>query len=616
MFSKKTTVICLLLILCSTFLFSGGEQEVVTEEKETISEIEGLIKIEYKPWECGVKGGRFVYATNEEPKTLNDFISAETSSGNITERTVTGAFSRNMVTLEFEMECCEAYEISEDEKTITVQIRKDLRWSDGVPITAKDFVFGMNHVVLRKDVASNSRDGNLVNDVPIIVKLIDDYTYSVTLDTVYAGIISSASMVPAPIHIFGPAIGWTEDMGFDYEYHMEDGEIIEENPHNLNYAAIRQMWGVGCDPKEIVCSGPWVIDAYIPGQKVVLKPNPYYFKKDANGTRLPYMDELVILICSDTDTVMAKFQAGEVDFYISRGEDVSILLDKTDRDYNLYDAGPAAQTNFWVMNQNPNAEDVSPEVIKWTNTKKFRQAMGQIVDRQTIIDNIAYGFGYPQYSFVPTYSPYYWKDAPNNAFKYNPDNARALLDELGWVDTDGDGIREDDEGNKISIRLTTNSGHRVREAIGEMLVQEAKDVGIEILFQPQDFNTIVSKLFAGNDWDSIIIGLTGSVDPISGANVFPSRGYLHMIEPLQKKPRREWEAAVDAAWKVANNTTNEDQRKRGFQTIQEIWIDELPWIYTYNPSRVYAIDKKLGNAMPRAISRYEWDYISEYVYWK
>ena len=616
MFLKKTTVICLLLIFCTTLLFSGGEQEVVTEEENAISEIEGLIHIEYKDWDCGKKGGRFVIATNEEPKSLNDYISAEMSTGDITERTITAAFVRNMVTLEHQKECCVDYKISEDEKTCTIYLRKDLKWSDGVPITAKDFVFGMNHVILRKEVGSNRRDGNLVNDIPVLAKVIDDYTYSVTLDTVYAGILDRASMVPAPIHIFGPAIGWTEDMGFDYEYHWEDGVIVEENPHNLDYGAIRSLWGVGCDPKEIVSCGPFMIDSYVPGQKVVLKANPYYFKKDANGTRLPYVDELVVLICADTDTMMAKFQAGEVDFYSARGEDVSILLDKTDKDYNMYDAGAAAQTNFLVFNQNPNAEDVPEHVIRWTNTKKFRQAMGQIIDRETIINNIAYGFGYPQYSFIPTCSPYYWQEAPNKAFKYNLDNARALLDELGWVDTDGDGIREDNEGIKLSIRLTTNSGARQREAIGEMLVQEAKKIGVEILYQPQDFNTMVAKLMSGNDWEGIIIGLTGSVDPISGANVFPSRGFLHMIEPLQEKPRREWEKRVDEAWKVANNTTSDAQRKKGFQTIQEIWIDELPWIYTYNPSRVYAIDKNLGNAMPRAISRYEWDYISEYVYWK
>ena len=615
MFSKKTTVICLLLILCSTFLFSGGEQEVVTEE-ETISEVEGLIKIEYKAWECGKKGGRFVIATNEEPKSLNYFISAEMSTSDIVDRTVTAAFKRNIVTLEYDLNCCEGYEISEDEKTCTVYLRKDLKWSDGVPITAKDFVFGLNHVVLRKDVGSNERDGNLVNDVPIVAKLIDDYTYSITLDTIYADILGAANIVPAPIHVMAPLIGWTEDMGYEYQYHLEDGVIVEENPNELDYGAIRSMWGVGSNPKDIVCSGPFTIDNYVPGQKVVLKANPYYFRKDAKGTRMPYIDELVLLICADTDTMMAKFQAGEVDFYSARGEDVSILLDKPDKNYFMYDAGPAAQTNFLVFNQNPNAEDVPEHVIKWANTKKFRQAMGQIVDRETIINNIAYGFGYAQYSFVPTCSPYFWKEAPERAFKYNLDNARALLDELGWVDTDGDGIREDDEGIKISIRLSTNSGARTREAIGEMLVQEAKKVGVELLYQPQDFNTLVSKLMSGNDWEGIIIGLTGSVDPISGANTFPSRGFLHMIEPLQEKPRREWEKAVDAAWKVANNTTNQEQRRRGFQTIQEIWIDELPWIYTFNPARVFAINKNLGNAMPRAISRYEWDYIAEFVYWK
>src|SRR5690606_25510642 len=98
---------------------------------------------------------------------------------------------------------------------------------------------------------------------------------------------------------------------------------------------------------------------------------------------------------------------------------------------------------------------------------------------------------------------------------------------------------------------------------GTSFAQEAANVGIKINFRPIDFNVLVGKLTGSFDWHLILIGLTGSVDPISGSNVYPSYGTLHMIEPNQESPRRAWEQQVDAAWDEANNTTNEAQRKSG-----------------------------------------------------
>ena len=102
----------------------------------------------------------------------------------------------------------------------------------------------------------------------------------------------------------------------------------------------------------------------------------------------------------------------------------------------------------------------------------------------------------------------------------------------------------------------------------------------------------------------ILIGLTGSVDPVSGANVYPSHGGLHMIEPGQESPRRDWEKAVDAAWDEANLTTDDEQRMRGFRTLQEIWIDEVPWAYTFAPAVMHAYRNTLGNVKPHPLNGY------------
>ncbi len=603
-----------LLLFLFLFLGSCGGGEPVVEEGTTqVSQFEGVVEVRYGDYEIGKAGGRLVLTTLSDPKTFFGAVASETSSSEIINRLYMSLIIRSPKDLEWQPMVSESWSFSEDQKTITHKLRKGMKWSDGTPLTAQDFVFTYNQVILREDVGSNSRDGMFVNDLPVKVELIDDYTFSITTDTVYAGILNISGVSPYPRHILGPLIGWTEADGYDYEYELADGEVVEKKADHIDYAALTSFWGVDSDVTTIVGNGPFTIAEYVPSQKVVLKKNPYYYEKDAAGNQLPYLDELVMLIVADQGTMLAKFQSGETDIYPLRGEDYAVLIDKKESlNFEIYNLGPVLGTDFIVMNQNPDATDVKEEVLYWTSNKQFRQAMAHIVDRQAIIDNIAYGFGYPQYSFVPRASPYYWQDVDNKALKYNPERAKKILDELGWTDTDGDGIREDDQGRKISLKMTTNAGNKERESIGVLFVQEAREIGLEINFQPEDFNTMVGKFLSGNDWETGIIGLTGSVDPISGANIYPSNGNLHLIEPNQEKPRREWEKVVDEAWKVANNTTDEAQRKRGWQTIQEVWTDELPWIYTFNATSMRAYDAGLGNIQPRIGGAS----ILQYLYWK
>ena len=597
---------------------SADQVDYVEDTDLKASQFEGVAEIGYDSYEIGKSGGQFVISVLSDPKTLNNALSGETSTTDITRRLYAPAVKRSQLTLEWVPAVAESWEFSDDQKTITLNIRPGLKWSDGEDLDARDFVFTYNHIALRTEVETNSRDGLIVNQLPVTVTLLDNLSFSITSDTVYAGLLNISNFYPSPMHIFGPVIGWEESDGFSYDYDIIDGEVVERKNSKIDYSALNSFWGVDADVSTIVGNGPFIISEYLAGQKVVLKKNPYYYEKDAEGNQLPYLDEIVMLIAADQDTQLAKFQSGETNFFnMGRGEDYAVLIDKKEElDFEIYNVGPAVSTQFITMNQNPDATSVSPEVIYWTSNKSFRKAIAHIVDRQTIINNIAYGFGYPQYSFIPRFSPYYWEDVDDTAIKFNPEEAKRILDDLGWKDSDGDGIREDDKGNKISLRMTTNSGNRVREAIGELFAQEAGKIGIEVVFQPEDFNTMVEKLLSGNDWDIILIGLTGSVDPISGANVYPSSGNLHMIEPNQVKPRREWEKAVDEAWKVANNTLDENQRKEGWQTIQEIWVDELPWIYTFNAAIMHVYDKDLGNIKPRPIDSMNWAGIVQYLYWK
>jgi len=627
---------------------AAAEEAEEAEPAEVVGDTPAeLVPVDFSTgWELGKQGGEFVRSTfGSEPKTLNGVVAAETSTTDVTDFLTAGAIGRDQFTLEYKVNegFGKSYVVSEDELTVTVEIEEGLKWSDGDDLTAEDIVFSLNQLMLREDVGSNSRSGYMIPTeidgypatIPAKAELIDMYTYKLTLPTIRANIVELAGITVYPMHIFGPLIGWDKSMGFDFEYTTEltddDGymyyEMIEVKDPSLDYGAVTSFWGLDSDVTEIVSAGPFVISEYVPGQKIVLGRNPNFYEYDDAGVQLPYLDKVTYIFVEDQDTQLARFLAGELDFLGLRGSDYAVFTqEKLDAlDATLYDVGPVFSTQFLVFNQNPDAaaEDgstvpgtIKPEVYYWTSNREFRMAMAHLIDRETLINNVAFGFGYPQYSFIPRVSPYYWEGSDDAAAKYDPEMAKDILDDLGWVDNDGDGWREDDMGRKIVFELTTNSGNTDREAIGTLFAEDAASVGVQVQFKPEDFNTMVGKLLSGQGWDAIIIGLTGSVDPISGSNVYPSSGNLHMTNPNQSSPGTDWEYEVDQAWGWANNTTDEEQRKLGFEIIQRIWLIENPWIFTYNASAMNAFKNEFGNVYPRPIDGYDWKGILHRMYVK
>ena len=578
--------------------WAGPEVEIEPlAAAEEMNPVDLLEPVDHSAWERGRHGGRFVVTNISDAKTFNPVVAKETSTTDITDRLFAGVVRRSQLTLEWEPALAERWEISEDQKTITLYLRSGLTWSDGDPITADEIVWSVNEIYKNEEVETSTRDALIVGDEFAEFELIDDLTYRIVLPSVYAGIFEIASIGPMPRHIFEP--------------------LIEAE----GAAAVNSFWGVDTDVSTIVGNGPFLIADYVPSQRVVMTPNPNYYEQDEWGQQLPYLDEFVIEFVEDQDTGLARFVAGETDAWGLRGEDYGVLVDKQEADnFLIYNVGPASSTQFITFNQNPieGEEDggIEPPALTWLSNKNFRQAMAHLIDRQTIINNIAFGFGYPQYSFVWTVSPYYWQGAADAAFKYDPERAKELLDSIDYVDRDGDGVREDPDGNKIELILNTNSGNDVREQIGELFSQEANAAGIDVTFKPEAFNELVTRLVSSFDWQMILIGLTGSVDPVGGANVYPSRGSLHMMEPNQESPRRDWEAAVDAAWDEANLTTDEEQRIRGFRKLQELWIEEVPWAYTFAPAVMHAYRNTVGNIKPHPLNGYGIRGIADRLYVK
>ncbi|MBN2737651.1 MAG: ABC transporter substrate-binding protein [Spirochaetales bacterium] len=589
---KGLYLVRLFLVLGSIYFLSAcGANQAGRNE---LSLFTGIDEISYKDWEIGSSGGNLNVAIEAEPKTFNVVVSAESSTSDIVNRLFDYVAERDILTLQWEGRLVSGWEISEDQKSATFTMRPNLKWSDGQDLTAEDIVFSVNNVYLVKGVEGSHRHVFMVGNEAARFELIDKDHFKITTPLVYADIISLAHFQPVPKHIFQPLI---ESKGIE---------------------AVNSFWGIDSNPQDIVGCGPFVIDEYKPGQRLILKRNSNYWRKDAKGNSLPYLDTISLVIVEDRNTSFLKLQAGEVDTIEKiRGEDVATLLDNKDKiGVKVYNSGPESATNFLTINQNINTLEEPKK--SWFNNKLFRQAMAHLIDRQTIIDNVYFGFAYPQYSLVPPYSPLFWKDVETVAPKFDPEAAKAILDSLEMKDRNNDGIREDKEGNPVSFVLQTNSDNTIRVKIGDIISQEMKKAGLDVTFKPGDFNTLVTALVGTFQWDMIIIGFTGSLQPfIEGGNSLPSRGNLHMTHPNQESPIRDWEKRVDQLYTQNTTTTNFEIRKKTGDEIQKIWVEECPWIYTVNEAAIFAFSKRVGNTKPRNIEPYDsWKGICEFLYIK
>ncbi len=547
------------------YMFSsptGGQVSLRTLEPE-----------EFIPQE-GKEGGTLYFVLSSDPKTLNPAIAQETSSTAVLSDLFTGLTKIDLKTMEVVPDLAEAWEEKEGGKLYIVRLKKGVRWSDGKPLTADDVVFTYRDVYLNPNIPNSTGDmfrGVLksAEDVKNFVKKLDEYTVEFRLPQPFAPFLSALSAPILPKH------------------KLE--RYVKEN-------TFMNAWNVNTDPKDIVGTGPYVLTKYIKGVMVEYTANPYYYEKDQQGRQLPYIKRKVGYILQDPDTALLKYSLGDVDYIGVRPQDL-LYLSRL-KGISIYDLGPTPSTTFLVFNQNPQAK-IPTYKLRWFQNPTFRRAISHAIDREGICYLVYNGLAKPLYGpITPANRPYY-KEGLFPVYEYDLKKARAMLESIGFKDTNKDGWLEDPQGNTLEIVLLTNAGNKEREAIGNMIKEDLEKIGIKVIFRPIDFNTLVSKLTSPPyDWEAVIIGLTGSMDPHFGRNVWHSSGTLHMWNPRQKKPATPWEAKVDQLFDKGAVETNPEKRVDLYRQAYRIIAEEQPMIFLVTPTSMLSTKDKLGNLFP------------------
>lgn len=499
---------------------------------------------------------------------------------------------------EIEPALAESWQI--DGNTITFTLRPDLKWSDGKPLTVDDVEFSFNQVYLNPKIPNSTQDALRIGKSKKFptIKKIDDRRIAITTPEPFAPAlrtIGGQGIIPA--HKLLASTQTTEDYPEQEEVTDKQGKkklqtVIKKRPKFMG------MWGINTKPSELVSSGMYRLISYTPGERLIFERNPYYWRKDAKGKQLPYIDKLILESAENTDNLLMQFRSGNVDTYKVTPEFFSLLKKEEKKgDFTINNLGPSTGNVFLAFNLNKGSRDgkalVDTAKSKWFNNVKFRQAVAYAIDRNQMVNNIYRGLGVPQNSPISIGTPYFLKEGLKS-YDHNLEKSKQLLKDAGFQLKGGD--LYDSEDNRVEFNLITNSGNKIREAIGSQVKQDLSKLGIRVNFNPVAFSLLVDKLNKVLDWDAHIIGFTGGIDPHDGANVWTTEGRSHYFNQRPSQEEKQitgqevasWEQEINDLYIRGAQELDEVKRKEIYYQTQRITQENLPCIYLVTRLNLYA----------------------------
>ena len=516
-----------------------------------------------------------------DPKTFNYALNSD--ANNIFGYTYEGLLNQNPITGKLEPNLAESWEISEDKLKITFTLRNNLKWSDGQPLTSDDVVFTYNDIYLNeaiptdvRDILRIGKDGKFPS-----IKKIDKRRVEFSIPEPFRPFLQNSGVPILPAHALRESLQ-TKD---------KDGK-----PKFLT------TWGIDTPPEQIIVNGPFKLERYDTSQRVILRRNPYYWRKDAQGKLQPYIERIVWQIVESTDTSLLQFRSSGLDAVGVAPDYFSLLkVQEKQGDFQIYNGGPSTSTSFVLFNLNQGKRNgkllIDPIKSRWFNNVDFRQAVAYAIDRRTMINNTFRGLGKPQNSPISVQSPYYLSpEAGLKVYNYNPEKSKELLLRSGFK-YNAQNQLEDAQGNHVRFALLTNAGNKIREAMGSQIKQDLSKVGIQVDFTPLAWNTFIDKLSNTLDWEASLLGLTGGLEPNDGANVWSTEGGLHMFnqkpqpgqKPIEGWKVSPWEAKIHEFYIQGAQELDEAKVTEIYAEVQRLTQENLPFIYLVNPYSLYAI---------------------------
>lgn len=464
------------------------------------------------------------------------------------------------------MYLAESYEVSEDNLTYTFKLKEGVKWHDGEDFNAEDVAFNF---ITQCDGAFNSRgysstfskiegaeayynytkalaDGTADGMEPVEtvtgVKIIDDYTVSVTLSEVYAPFLS----VGINGYIFYPEHIWSQ--------------------------IPTKEWRTCEQLATPIGTGPYKFVQYEENQFVEFVANPDYFQG------APKVEKFIYKIVNQ-DTAQVELINGDLDI-------VSMISNPTAEVMGTYENEGMIVVEFDESGYQ--YMPINTQVEKLSNPK-VREGLACAINRQGIVDSLLAGHGTTMDTPIFHGSWAYPDDLDTHA--YDPERALSLLAEGGVSDTDGDG-KLDFNGEQFTLNLLCPTGNKVREQTAVVVQQCLGQIGIDVTIETMEFNTMLERAVYADDFEACLLGLSISLDPST-----ISSSYHTSIQGVHGTNNvSNWASAeLDVLMEAGTQTTDAAERKELYTQAAHILNQNQPEVWLYTANEIRAIRPELQN---------------------
>lgn len=445
-----------------------------------------------------IQGGTINYAiVNASPfkGLINPLMYVDTADGTLVDLTNASLFEfdanqrikKDGGMLEFDLD--------KDNKIVTLKLRsKDYKWSDGQPLTIDDYIFSYEFMG-RPDYDGPRYDENAENIVGMKefhegkassisgLEKVDDQTVKIHLNEVYPALELGGNAILGnmiPKHIF-------KDMTY------KDAAASD---------AVR---------KNVVGNGPFIVDKVTPGESVTFKKNPYYYKGE------PKVDGLKADIVSP-DSIVSEMKSGKYDFASMPADQYDVYKDLNNVTLLGNVTNSISYIGFNMGHFDKAKKEHVFEPAKKMSDPELRKAIAYAIDNETVANETYQGLRMGANTLLsPFFGEIYADKSEVPGFTYNPDQAKKILEDAGYKDTDGDGYVEDKEGKPLTITLLAPKGSETDEAVIQQYIEWWKNVGLRVELlngRSLEFNAYAEKLTKyADDFDMWLGGFTIGYNP-------------------------------------------------------------------------------------------------------
>jgi peptide/nickel transport system substrate-binding protein len=361
------------------------------------------------------------------------------------------------------------WEQSADGLTWTFNVRNDVTWHDGQPLTAGDIAYTFNWIL-------DQKVGNFIDYLPYTDEI------SAPNDTT----LEWKTTIPTGAPVYPP-----------YVYILPE-HVLSQYETKADFKKWKGF-------PDAIGTGPFELVEWRRGDFWRLEANPDYFQG------APKIDEFIFRIFQNEDAMIEALKQGEIDF----ADDISAnlfdsIVDEPNIATNVGNPTTFAQMSFnQCTNEVDYCKDAGFTRHPATTDPAFRLAVEYAIDRDALVERVKLGYAEPGYTVIP--SPK-WHTDPSSVITYDPDEANRILDEAGYADTDGDGIRETPDGEPMELRFVVRTEAPETIDAGEFIVEWLRDIGVSLKTEAVN-DSKLGDIWYANDYDLYIWGWGVEPDP-------------------------------------------------------------------------------------------------------